>query len=452
MNILINYTNKKLLELIRYYFSNKYNHSIYFDKYNNLNYDLIISINKEEENEVDKNEINIRCCDVILNNSEYFKLLIENLLNNKFDSKRYRLNSFLFFSDFLTGLETIIINGKKGEKYNLYPSNKDQINDINFLNLLKKRIKKILDIDILVEIKGKIYIVNDRKSNIKLVELGWRKFFTLEMIIDNFLRINYSKNTVYDLMFSVITNKKSINILSFISNLIKFNEENNILIVLHLDEKNYKIKKIYENSYVKVNNIYYDKVKGTKLELIPIIDNFNFLEELKINYSNYIYLSSNSRFIKQNKKIINKKLEYKFKKKKQDIKKLRKWHWNRFKKNKEIINIFKDLEIELTGFNLSGVIFDYILFKDIILFIKNYELVEKITDGYGIIEILIPSLSMYFLGYKLKSILKIYFEREKYIPKIEDVKKELLSNNIYIVKTIPDNFDSKIYKFIESLN
>ena len=110
------------------------------------------------------------------------------------------------------------------------------------------------------------------------------------------------------------------------------------------------------------------------------------------------------------------------------------------------------MEIELTGFNLSGVIFDYILFKDIILFIKNYELVEKITDGYGIIEILIPSLSMYFLGYKLKSILKIYFEREKYIPKIEDVKKELLSNNIYIVKTIPDNFDSKIYKFIESLN
>ena len=63
---------------------------------------------------------------------------------------------------------------------------------------------------------------------------------------------------------------------------------------------------------------------------------------------------------------------------------------------------------------------------------------------------LIPSLSKHFLGYKLKSILKIYFDREKYIPKIDDIKKELNNEDIYIVKTIPDNFNNKVYKFIEN--
>ena len=87
--------------------------------------------------------------------------------------------------------------------------------------------------------------------------------------------------------------------------------------MLHLDEKNYKIKNIYESSYVLVNNIYYDKIKGTQLEFIPIIDNFNFLEDLNIKYNNYIYLSSNSRFIKQNKRIEKHSFEYKFIKTKQ---------------------------------------------------------------------------------------------------------------------------------------
>ena len=64
-------------------------------------------------------------------------------------------------------------------------------------------------------------------------------------------------------------------------------------------------------------------MKGTTLELLPIIDNFNYLEKMHINYNNYIYLSSNSRFIKQNKKIQNYELEYKLIKTKQDISKLR---------------------------------------------------------------------------------------------------------------------------------
>ena len=452
MNILIKYDNKKLFELIKYYLESKHNYNIYFCNEDNLNFDMIISINSKV---IDKNTININCSKVILNNSEYFNLLIKDLLKNKFKPKRYRLNSFLFFVDFLTGLEMIILKGKKGEIYKLYPSKKDQMNDNKFLDLIKKRIKKLLGIDILYKIESKIYTVNDRKNNIKLIKLGWRQFFSIEMIIDNYLRLNYLNkniNNTFNLVFSVITNKKVLNVLSFISNVIKFNKKNNILILLHLDEKNYKIKKIYENSYVKVNNIYYDKMKGTTLELLPIIDNFNYLEKMHINYNNYIYLSSNSRFIKQNKKIQNYELEYKLIKTKQDISKLRKWHWKRFKKNKEIVRIFKDLQIELTGFNLSGVIFDYKLMRDIVLFINKYKLLEQVVDGYGIIEILIPSLSKYFLGYKLKSILKIYFNRKKYIPKIEDIKKELNNDNIYIVKTIPDNFNNKVYKFIQNLS
>ena len=65
------------------------------------------------------------------------------------------------------------------------------------------------------------------------------------MIIDNYLRLNYLNkniNNTFNLVFLVITNKKVLNVLSFISNVIKFNK-NNILILLHLDEKNYKIKK-----------------------------------------------------------------------------------------------------------------------------------------------------------------------------------------------------------------
>ena len=90
--------------------------------------------------------------------------------------------------------------------------------------------------------------------------------------------------------------------------------------------------------------------------------------------------------------------------------------------------------------------------SDIILFIDKYKLIEKVVDGYGMIEILIPSLSKYFLGYKLKSILKIYFDREKYIPKIDDIKRELNNGDIYIIKTIPDDFSDKVYKFIENLD
>ena len=51
------------------------------------------------------------------------------------------------------------------------------------------------------------------------------------------------------MVFSVVT-KKVLNILSLFQ-MLRFNQKNNILIVLHLDEKNYKIKKIYENSFVK---------------------------------------------------------------------------------------------------------------------------------------------------------------------------------------------------------
>ena len=408
MNILIKFDNYLLFDLIKDYFYIKYNYFLYFKKYKNINYDLIISINNKDDEINDK--IIINCCKIIFKESEYFKLLLGDLLNNRFFSKRYRINSFLFFTDFITGLDFIIKKGKVGKSYNLYPSKKEQINDKDFLILLQERIKLILNKDVNFKIKSKISKVTKKKNNIEMIKLGWKQSYSLKILIDNFLRKYFIINPNYDLVFSVVTNKKAIHILNFISNVIKFNEKNNILIVLHLDEKNYNIKNIYESSYVLVNNIYYDKIKGTQLEFIPIIDNFNFLEELKVKYNNYIYLSSNSRFIKQNKKITKNSFEYKFIKTKQNIKSLKKWHWNRFKKNKEILEIFRKSEIELTGFNLSGVIFDYNLIKDIIFFIENFKILEKIKDGYGMIEILIPSLSKYYLGFKLNSILKIFFK------------------------------------------
>ena len=278
MNILIKYDNKKLFELIKYYLESKHNYNIYFCNEDNLNFDMIISLNSKD---IDKNTININCSKVILNNSEYFNLLIKDLLKNKFKPKRYRLNSFLFFVDFLTGLEMIILKGKKGEIYKLYPSKKDQMNDNKFLDLIKKMGHSTS----VGDEGGFAPMINDNESALKLIvkAINLSGFKNGKDIV---ICLDVAANELIKNKHYSIHSKKYVNVDKTISEYLKL-------------IRKYKIKSI-EDPFGENDWSAWTKLLTQTKDKVQIVGDDLFvtnLERLKIGFLN---VSANSILIKLN--------------------------------------------------------------------------------------------------------------------------------------------------------
>jgi len=284
---------------------------------------------------------------------------------------------------------------------------------------------------------------------------------------------------IYDIVYSLPVHQ-NINIVNnLLENINKFNKNNKFCIILHLNDKLYAIKDQIYNKNVMINNIKYNKKRGTMDLLKCNLDNFEYLIKNNINFNNFMILTSSVRFVRQSPYFEKPNYICKLKKLNQiqDYNKIVKSNWYReVLKNKHLIDIIRKNKIELIDGNMNikqneGRIYAKEHYQNIYNFFKNNKIIKHITHQTYFEETLLPSLSMYFNdGKTTNNYCHVFWEfsgkkcsrspvgngenRIIYyqVPTVELIKDTLKNNDsIFIIKRIPDDTNDPVYKYVDNL-
>ena len=271
-------------------------------------------------------------------------------------------------------------------------------------------------------------------------------------IINDIKNLNKNESITYDIIYSVIFHQSVEFVNNFIKNIEKYNEQNNYLIIIHLSDNLFKEKdKIYQKN-VFINSHFFDKKIHTELIFKSILQNCEYLIKNRINFNNFMTLSSSNRFIKQAPKFkffINRLTKNK---NSTNIEKLKKWYWyDLLMKNNEIVSLFDNLQIELIFGQVSGRLYPKNIILEIYKFIKEKNILTIIKKSHFVFdELILPSLAKYYMKEKQKVYCHIFYNKETNdtptIPQLEKLLK--INNHICIAKRFPTDLNHQIYKLI----
>ena len=130
------------------------------------------------------------------------------------------------------------------------------------------------------------------------------------------------------------------------------------------------------------------------------------------------------------------------------------WHWNSFKENKNIVNLFLDKKISFAGLQHEGILYSYDLCNKICNFIKDNNIFNIIEKELCFEEIIFASIETYFCnGMTVKRYCKVYWENDGYMPTIDNIKSELatsqsIQTEYFLVKRIPRDTNHNLVKYI----
>ena len=284
---------------------------------------------------------------------------------------------------------------------------------------------------------------------------------------------------IYDIIYSLPVHQDIKIVNNLLENINKFNKNNKFCIILHLNEKLYKIRDQIYKKNVLINDIKYNKKRGTMDLLKCNLDNFEYLIKNNINFYNFMIITSSVRFVRQSPHFEKPNYICKLKEldRDQDYNKILKSNWySDVLKNKHLIDIIKKNKIELIGGDMiikqnEGRIYAKEHYQNIYNFIKKNEIIKNITHQTYFEETLLPSLSSYFNnGKNMDNYCHVFWEfsgkkcarppiwkgdnRIIYyqVPNVELIKDTLENNDsIFIIKRIPDDINDPVYKYVDNL-
>ncbi len=276
-------------------------------------------------------------------------------------------------------------------------------------------------------------------------------FILLYYKIDNFN--NYNNTDKYDIVYSILAHENTDFLLKLINNIKKYNKNYKILILFHLNDELYKtFKPIDEN--VLINDIHYDKQLYHHSLTQAHFDNYNYLIKNNINFKYILLLASNCMFIKQI-NITNtfNETDTVFKCD-EDINKII-THSCRdsIEGNKYIMNCFKRDNVCIYKHDWEGSIYTNKIFGKIVKYIEDNNIFNNINHEFQFEEILLPTLMKYFNLNKYITYGKVFWDNNGYYVNEIDIDNLIndKNGNICIVKRVPRDINSTIFKYIDQL-
>jgi hypothetical protein len=283
-------------------------------------------------------------------------------------------------------------------------------------------------------------------------------FIILLIIISFFILITQYKifdqfnQKTYDIVYSIIAHENQEYLLKLIENIKKYNKNYNILILFHLNDELYETFKPSINN-VLINDIHYNKKTFHHSLTVAHIDNYNYLIKNYINFKYIILLASNCMFIKQMKLIKSPNYTDNLTTCDNNLKRTNHACFDSFNKNKDIMNILTRDKICIYTEQHEGSFYTKKLFGKIAKYIENNHLFSKINEELQFEEIILVSLAKYFNSNNFILYCKVFWNNNNYMVTEFDIDtiRNDQNNHICIVKRVPRDINSNIFKYIDNL-
>lgn len=252
---------------------------------------------------------------------------------------------------------------------------------------------------------------------------------------------------MYNIVYSIVFHQSIDFTNHFLKNIEKYNLENKYLVIIHLSDNLYhKKEEIYKKNVI-INPIYYNKKISTHLLLKAFIENFEYLISQKICFNNFMTLTSSNRLVRQAPKFELQNIQICEDKTIQNINDLKGWHWPVFLKNKNIVKVFQNNQIKLISGQVSGRLYPKNVLEKICEFIRVNKIIDLITKEIYFEEIILPSLSNYYMNTNQQVYCYTFWNKPSSIPTVNDVKQILIEKpHIFIIKRFPTNLNDILFK------
>ena len=257
---------------------------------------------------------------------------------------------------------------------------------------------------------------------------------------------------MYDIVYSITFHQKIDFVNHFLKNIEKYNSKNRYLVIIHLSNILYKNKKNIYSKNVIINPTHYDKKLYTHLLLKPFIENFEHLVSQKIQFNNFMTLSSSNRLVRQAPKFNQKNTASVENKTYNQVQYFdnKSWYWwPKFFKNKKILKIFQEHQIKLISGQVSGRLYPKNIMAKVCEFIRKNKIMSVIENEVVFEEILLPSLAKHYMSSPQKVYCHTFWNKlnvSKCIPTPEEVEKILKEKkNVYIIKRFPADLNHALY-------
>jgi len=252
---------------------------------------------------------------------------------------------------------------------------------------------------------------------------------------------------MYNIVYSIIFHQSVDFVNHFLKNIEKYNIENNYLVIIHLSDNLYDQKDDIYKKNVIINPIHYNKILFTHLLLKAVIENFEYLISQKIDFSNFMTLSSSNRLVRQAPKFELQNIQLCENKNIQNINDLKEWHWPIFLENKDIVKVFQDNKIALIAGQMEGRLYSKIVFEKICEFIRVNKIMDLIQKETCFEEIFFPTLANYYMNRTGQKYCHTFRNIPSCIPTVSEVKQLLEEETrIYIIKRFPEDLNHILFK------
>lgn len=257
---------------------------------------------------------------------------------------------------------------------------------------------------------------------------------------------------MFNVVYSIRLHQEVEYINHLLKNIEKNNTKNNYMVIIHLSTDIFKVKEQIYTKNVIINPIHYNIPElYTHLLMKSFVQNVEYLVEKDIKYANIITLSSGMRFVRDipiikinNTNICKNEVI-------QDIEELQGWNWPAFKKNKDIIDIFKKNKIKLMFGVYTGRIYPRNVSIEICKFIRNNNIMNIIQNETVFDEIILPSLGNYYMNKNIHKYSHIFWNKIHYIPSKKDITEILKQrDDICIIKRFPNDINHELYKLLDA--
>lgn len=205
----------------------------------------------------------------------------------------------------------------------------------------------------------------------------------------------------YDIVYSITAHESIECVYNLYENIIKFNPDIDCLVIFHVEDKLYEQRvtlPIHKN--LIFNPIHTKKQRFTSTILLAHIDNYLYVKNYDFDF--FCFLDSNNLFIKP--------IDYNTIKAETPVLNITKtgyklpswdtWQYEEFFKNKNIVKIFKDNDIEICVSTHCGMYLRKEVMNYVVDFCKSKGIEKEAFtyDHFAAEEIILPSLVKYSTG------------------------------------------------------
>ena len=261
--------------------------------------------------------------------------------------------------------------------------------------------------------------------------------------------------TTYDIVYSLTVHEQPDVINNTLQNIKKYNNNNNILIILHANIKIYVTFLPTDDikSITLINPKPYNKKGGTMSLTKAHLDNYEYLLSIGIKFKYMMLLASNCMFCKQMPKmadIIPTAISDRRYKRDVEVIHPKGWcHWPAFYNNNIMRSVMRNDKIEYVYAQHEGFVMSWDLVKNINKYMRKNNFFNIVECETVFEEIIFPSLEKYFQGNVGNRYCKIYWQNWNIDATIDDIKQlQNINNDVYIVKRVPRDLNSEVRKFL----